>query len=176
MPLLENLNRRVDNIAGLLEEGGPRVIGHLESGAGKLDAGVSEVLASIRDLTTRLKRTADDLNRLVGPETEGSVRTVLGTIENSARNFEQLSGDLEGTRVRLDALLTESHGVVSGNRRDIDQSVADLRASLQKVSRHIGAVTRNLEVTSRNMAEFSRQIRQNPGLLLGGTPPADRAR
>ncbi|GAB6042065.1 MlaD family protein [Endothiovibrio diazotrophicus] len=176
MPLLENLNRRVDHIAGVLEEHGPRVLGNLESSSAKLDAGVGEVLVSIRELTSKLRRSADDLGRLVGPETEGSVRNALASVEASAANFEKLSADLQQTRGRLDTVVKDSQAIVSGNRRDIEQSVADLRASLQSVSRHIGAVTRNLEVASRNMAEFSREIRQNPGLLIGGTPPADRAR
>ena len=36
-------------------------------------------------------------------------------------------------------------------------------------------MNQNLEGAARNMYEFSRQIRQNPGLLLGGTPPEDAA-
>jgi phospholipid/cholesterol/gamma-HCH transport system substrate-binding protein len=36
-------------------------------------------------------------------------------------------------------------------------------------------INQNLEGAARNMFEFSRQIRQNPGLLLGGKPPTDEA-
>ncbi len=32
------------------------------------------------------------------------------------------------------------------------------------------SIVHNLEGTTRNMNEFSRLIRQNPGLLLDGTP------
>jgi len=39
------------------------------------------------------------------------------------------------------------------------------------VSRNIDSITYNLEGTSRNMSEFSREIRENPGLLLGGNKP-----
>ena len=53
---------------------------------------------------------------------------------------------------------------------------ADLRYLTDSVSRHIDAINRNLEGAARNLYEFSRQIRQNPGLLLGGTPPRDQAR
>jgi phospholipid/cholesterol/gamma-HCH transport system substrate-binding protein len=34
----------------------------------------------------------------------------------------------------------------------------------------------NLDGASRNMNEFSRLIRQNPGLLLGGSPREETAR
>ena len=34
-------------------------------------------------------------------------------------------------------------------------------------------MSRNLEDTSRNMVEFSRLIKQNPGMLLRNTSPPD---
>jgi phospholipid/cholesterol/gamma-HCH transport system substrate-binding protein len=44
------------------------------------------------------------------------------------------------------------------------------------VAQHIDAVAQNLEGTSRNMAEFSRRLKANPGLLLrGGRPETDEA-
>ena len=36
-------------------------------------------------------------------------------------------------------------------------------------------VLKGLDGAARNMLEFSRQVRQNPGLLMGGTPPKDTA-
>ena len=58
----------------------------------------------------------------------------------------------------------------------MDASVVDLRYTLSTVAQRIDAMTYNMEGASRNMYEFSRQIRLNPGLLLGGTPPTDEAR
>jgi phospholipid/cholesterol/gamma-HCH transport system substrate-binding protein len=50
-----------------------------------------------------------------------------------------------------------------------------MRHAVESIARHIDAINQNLEGASRNMYEFSRQLRQNPGLLLGGTPPKDEA-
>ena len=61
------------------------------------------------------------------------------------------------------------------NRLDLDRSVVDMRHAVESVTRHIDAINQNLEGAARNMYEFSRQIRQNPGLLMGGTPPKDEA-
>ena len=66
-------------------------------------------------------------------------------------------------------------GVVD-NKGNIDKSMVDLRYVADSVARHIDSLNQNMEATARNMYEFSRQIRQNPGLLLGGTPPRDEAR
>ena len=48
-----------------------------------------------------------------------------------------------------------------------------MRYTMETIAERIDSVTYNLEGTSRNLYEFSRQIRINPGLLLGGTEPAE---
>ncbi|OFX12903.1 MAG: hypothetical protein A2516_03935 [Alphaproteobacteria bacterium RIFOXYD12_FULL_60_8] len=90
-------------------------------------------------------------------------------------NFAVLSHDLKATKDRIDGVLANMEGVTGGNRENIDQSLADLRHTLQSVSRHIDSITYNLEGTTRNVHEFSRQIRQNPGVLLSGQKTADDA-
>jgi phospholipid/cholesterol/gamma-HCH transport system substrate-binding protein len=57
----------------------------------------------------------------------------------------------------------------------VEKSVVDLRYIVESIARRIDSMNQNLEGAARNMYEFSRQIRQNPGLLLGGTPPEDAA-
>ena len=56
-----------------------------------------------------------------------------------------------------------------------DKSLANLEYILSSVAQNIDSITRNIDGTPRNMSEFSRLIRQNPGLLLnGGAPEADQ--
>ena len=57
----------------------------------------------------------------------------------------------------------------------VGDAVGDLRYTLATISRTIDGITNNLEASSRNFAEFSRLIRQNPGLLIGGSPQEDEA-
>jgi phospholipid/cholesterol/gamma-HCH transport system substrate-binding protein len=91
-------------------------------------------------------------------------------------NFADLSSDLRTTKAKVEGIVEELDGLLADNRENVNQGLQDLRYTAQAVARHIDAITYNLEGTSRNMHEFSRQIRQNPGLLLGGTPPRDEAR
>ncbi len=65
--------------------------------------------------------------------------------------------------------------MVGDNRLDLEKTVIDLRYVLESVTRHVDAITQNLEGASRNMNEFARQIRKNPGVLIGGKPPGDTA-
>ena len=59
------------------------------------------------------------------------------------------------------------------SRPDLQQAVVDLRNVLEQVSRYSDDILQNLDSTSRNMSEFSRQIRENPGRLIGGSAPRD---
>jgi phospholipid/cholesterol/gamma-HCH transport system substrate-binding protein len=82
---------------------------------------------------------------------------------------------LKSSQKKLDQLLSDSGAVVSDNRDEMKQAIHDLQLSMQVIAQRIGAITHNLDMTSRNLAEFSRQIRESPGLLLQSTPPPDAA-
>ena len=160
-----------------------RIFSDIDGLTGQLNASAADLRQVVGEknrknlsgLLENLSAGANDMRQLVGKENQASLSRFLSSMEQSATNFATLSGDLEASRQQLNQLLQTSQGVVSDNRQNIRQAVSDLRSSLQIVSQHISSVSYNLEDTSRNMAEFSRQIRQNPGLLLGGTPPVDIA-
>jgi phospholipid/cholesterol/gamma-HCH transport system substrate-binding protein len=63
---------------------------------------------------------------------------------------------------------------VEDNREDLERSIRSLRHTLEEVAVQTEIILHDMEGTSRNMHEFSRQIRQNPGLLLGGKPPREQ--
>jgi phospholipid/cholesterol/gamma-HCH transport system substrate-binding protein len=172
-PLLATLNTTVGAFGGLLE--------------GDLQALVKELVVVSRDMARRVPKITDDIesvaaqmnaasaeiNALMNPENRKKIEAFLLTLDESAGNFRQLSKDLGGTRQRADAVLTAVETLIGDNRLDIDKSVVDMRYVMESLARRIDSVNQNLEGTARNMYEFSRQIRQNPGLLLGGTPPED---
>ena len=141
-PLLEDLAQRVPTIGANLEA-------------------VSQDLA---ETTARVNAIFDD---------EGAARidSLLRNAELTSQSFAQLSLDLRATRGRLDDVLRSVAETVDRNSEHVDQSLVDLRYSLESVARHIDGFNENLEATTRNMNEFSRQVRANPGLLLGGRPP-----
>ena len=61
------------------------------------------------------------------------------------------------------------------NQGEIGHAITDLHDSLEAVARHIDAITHNLELSTRNLSEFSRQIRENPGVLVRGREAAPEA-
>ena len=69
----------------------------------------------------------------------------------------------------VENLLTDLDAIVELNRDDLTQTVADARITLETISRYVESVAFNLDTTMRNMSEFSREIRENPALILRGT-------
>ena len=145
---------------------------------------------SVKPLLKNITEAVDLMHKMVaddGVEISQNVRTVvaeiskrapaiIGNIDKFSGNFSQLSTDLRATRETLDQLLVSMNTLVIDNKASVEESIQDLRYVVDSFARHVDSVNQNMEGTARNMYEFSRQIRQNPGLLLGGTPPVDRAK
>lgn len=130
--------------------------------------GETDLLADARKLLKRLDNSAANLEGMLSETNARNVSDMLG-------NMNSLSQRLDDTLSEVDHMVKSSSALVDDNRADIQRSIRHLSASLEVVSQHINTITYNLEGTSRNMNEFSRQIRENPGLLLGSTPPKDKA-
>ena len=156
-PLLKTINTTADSFAATVETVGVLV----EEDGAKMIRTFSEVASDLsvltKDLNERLPRIAEN-------------------VDTSTANFADLSADLKSTRQKLDTLLSTSDAILGENRDEVKKSIEDLKHVTDSLARHIDAVNQNVEGTARNMYEFSREIRQNPGLLLSGTAPKDAAK
>lgn len=140
-----------------------------------LGEGGPEIIADLEAFTAKLNQT---LGRIDGFLSDENARRVEGTLENlesASASLVAVSGELEQTRLRVDKLLDSVNEMVEENRRPAGQAVLDLHHSLEAVSRRIEAIAYHLEVTTRNMNEFSRQIRENPGVIIRGRASGDEA-
>ena len=188
-PLIANISQIVDTITEVMKEDGlvlvhelrtvtldlakrlPRIAENIEALAERAPKIAGDVEALIADMN----RTGDEVNALVSPVNRRKVEAFLEDLGTAGTNIAGMSADLRETRQRIDKIIETAGTMVSDNRLDVEKAIIDLRYVVDSTARHIDALNQNLEGASRNMYEFSRQIRQNPGLLLGGTPPADNA-
>lgn len=154
-PLLDNLNERISQL-------GERV-----------DKRLPEILDGLQSLVDSLQRAASSLPRIFNSTTEAQITRVVTNSEAISDNLLKLSQELRQTRQATDNLLEQSRGTLSENRQEIRQAVSALRITLDELSANTETILRNLEGASHNMNEFSRQIRQNPSLLLSGKPPQE---
>ena len=159
-PLLDNLNEQVTVLSADLRG----LIG--ESVRPILDENVTQLLE-------KLDASASRLSRILSDENQEHIQEMLNNLSSASGNAEQLLADLQGTRQSLDTLLTDVNAVVDSNDEDLRAAVKDLQKSLYVVGQHIDAVSHHMEGSSRNMHEFTRQLRENPGVLLRGKAPEE---
>lgn len=168
-PLLESITKTSDSFGGILEGDAGVLVSDLISLTGDLSDRIPRIASDIEQITARINDSTKELSTLLTEKNRKQIESLIENMDTAAANFTDLSGNLDG-------LIGDLNSVVTDNKANIDASIVDARYITSALARHIDALNQNMEAASRNMYEFSRQIRLNPGLLLGGTPPRDEAK
>ena len=156
-PLLDNLNSQVTQVSGEIKDVTRKSVRPL------LDK-------QVKTLLDKLNVSADRLENILSEENQTRINHTLANLDADSKNVGSLLQNLEQTRTMVDSLLKRMDTVVNSNQADVRDSVKDLRKSLYVISQHIDAVTDHMEGSARNLHEFTRQLRENPGLLLHSSP------
>lgn len=157
-PLLASLLHYVDTLGATLEKTAPDLLANMQHLSTDLKTKGPAILEHTERLTGRLNQAGEK---------------VLS--DANIDELEKTLGGLKTTKAEVDRLIKQLNDTADKARPDVARGLADLNHSLKVVSQNIDSITTNMESTSRNMSEFSRRIRDNPGLLLGGSAPADEA-
>jgi len=136
---------------------------------------VPAILGQLDMATKRIDAAAANVNEILGDKNRKTVEAALQNVATASADFSKLSVELKNSGRQVGHLVTTIDDLVSDNKVDIEKAVVDLRFILGSVSRLVEATNQNLEATAHNMYEFSRQIRQNPSLLLRGGNAPDQA-
>lgn len=168
-PLIENLNSYVTQIGDAAVDNAGPMLANLKTISEDLNRQVPEISASF---TRTAKMIETDV---LSPDNRTNLKSILTNFETASSDMAGLASELNDTRTLIHESVVLINNVVAENSTDVNDAVKDLRYTLATISRTIDDITGNLESTSRNFAEFSRSIRQNPGLLLGGSPQQDEA-
>ena len=139
----------------------------------KAAEGGPEILENLRSLTADLDRASDQLAALLSTENADRVGRTLANVEASSTHLAELTRSLEVTRAGLDGVLARIGELVDEESGDVSEAVRDLNHSLAAVARHIDAIASDLETSSRNLAEFTRQVREDPGVIVRGRERAE---
>lgn len=125
------------------------------------------LMANLESLSGSLERTSGIVEKdLLKPENREQFDAILA-------NLTTVSSDLKETSALLNKSITNINTVVESNSGNVDEAMRNLRYTLDTFSRYVDDIAQNVDSTARNMSEFSRSIRANPGLLLGGSAPPD---
>lgn len=175
-PLITNVNTAVTQINGFLEAGGEGqmiatdaratmtmardIMGDLKGRIPTLAGQLEVILADIGD-------TSERLNNVLSPSNQTKIIGMIDNLNAATQKFDTVL-------ITLNSILRDVDDLVLDEEGDVARMAKESRYVVESVSRNIDSITQNMDGAARNMYEFSRQIRQNPGLLLGGTSPADK--
>ena len=174
-PLLATLNGTLTTVDDILGSHGRTLVAQLGDLAADLAARVPQIVDDMQALTGQMQKTAGEVDKLFSAGNRGTVEAVLAKTGTTVDNLSDFAKSLHATRERIDKVLETLDTLLIDNKLDVERAIVDLRHVVDSVAQHIDTLSQNMEGASRNMYEFSRQIRENPGLLLGGTPPKDQA-
>lgn len=174
-PLLATINESAATFNDVLGGQGKKLVGQMGDLATDLSKRIPLLIDDVESVTAQLRTTSIQLEKLFSESNRKSVESMLDKTNNAITSFGKVAGDLNSTRENVDRILKTVDNMLTDNKLDIETAIIDLRHVVDTVARHIDALNQNMEGAARNMNEFSRQIRQNPGLLLGGKAPPDQA-
>jgi len=163
---------------------------------------VRSELSTIGMLTQRADSIAYKIDRLLGNVlalTESQGRAQLEKLVNSSVNLagslDSLTADIARIRPgrRIDAILADAEGATSAlkdkiKKAEIDETVHEYRKlaegagdvaqkmdiTVLRVQEDLSQSMNNLKETMKNMNAFSRQIRENPSVLLRSEEKQER--
>jgi phospholipid/cholesterol/gamma-HCH transport system substrate-binding protein len=141
----------------------------------ELSTVIPNLAKDVSGLLQNLNQSAEHLALLLNEENRQHVSSMFANADEASANLARLAAGFDRINGQLDEILQRSNNILVSNDQDIRHSVVELRKAMDTVSSNIHAVMYNLESSSRNMNEFTRQLRDNPSVLIGSKPPVDRA-
>ena len=173
MPLLARLGDLVGNANRLLDDDVAPLLGSLNAVATDARGQVPQIAGELLTFTAELNATLGSVQALLSEQNVGEVQQTVHNINLASQDFAEISAAVQVTLDHLGRIVVDMQGMLERNEGKVDASLDDTRYILRSIAQNIDTINHNLAGTTRNMNEFSRLIRQNPGLLLGGTPPED---
>ena len=125
------------------------------------------------DAIAKLDTSADHLTGILNAETEQKAQRIINNVDHASADFRSLTASLGEVKDAAGDLVNKLDGMVSDAHPDLKQTIRELRSIMERVSHYSEGILHNLDSTSRNVSEFSRQIRENPGRLIGGAVSGD---
>lgn len=145
LPLVDNMNRQVTVLGEIVNND----LRPLAANASQIVAHTAQhwpaIMSNAHRVSGDLAGVSEQLDRLVG-------------------NLDRAAQDLQKTSAALQALTHDGGD-------DLKAGVKEFRYVMESLSRNAESISQNLNSTSLNLQDFSRQIRQNPGLLLRAPEP-----
>ncbi|HEU4826824.1 MAG TPA: hypothetical protein VFS85_10120, partial [Dongiaceae bacterium] len=171
-PLIQNVDDIIKRLGNNTDANLEELFSSLQAIAKNVQDQTPKITGDISTFTTQMNATLLQADRFLDDRNLESVRAILANTDKATRDASTAAAEVKTLGQKLGQLADQVNDMIGDNRKNVDKSLANLEYILRSVSQNIDSITRNIDGTARNMSEFSRLIRQNPGLLLNGGPPA----
>lgn len=161
-PLLSNVNKIIEKEGMGLFRDARKVTSDLAELVALMAERVPRIADNIESFSSKLNTASDEFQKLLSPENREKLEAIIQNLDKAAQSTQVVAKEMQG--------------MVFDNEGDLRKAIGEARYIVESVSRHIDSINQNMEGAARNMYEFTRQIRQNPGLLLGSQAPEDQAK
>jgi phospholipid/cholesterol/gamma-HCH transport system substrate-binding protein len=174
-PLIANVNDIITRIGSNTDTNLEALFASLQTIATDVQNKTPKITDDLSTFTAQMNATLLQAGKFLDERNLQSVRTILANTEQATKDASVAAAEVKTLGHKLEQLADQVSDMIGDNRRNVDKSLANLEYILRSVAQNVDSITRNIDGTARNMSEFSRLIRQNPGLLLnGGSPAADQ--
>ena len=174
-PLLDNLNNQINSISHELTDLTKNTVKPMVQKI-SIQIDESDMINKVDQLINNLNQTSENLKKMINNKNQENLASFLDNMSTISASTDELVGNLDETRKTMDVVLDDVGDMVETNSNKLDSSLADLQKTLLVISTHIDAITHHLEGSSRNMHEFTRQIKENPGLLIRGSAQTEETK
>lgn len=172
-PLLARLGELAVTANQLLGDDVAPLLGSLNVVAQGTGDHVPQIAEELLTFTEDLNTTLASVQALLSEQNVTEVQQTLRNVNTVSEDFVEIGQAVQGTLGQLDGIVTDLQNIVEANEGNVNGTLEDTRYVLRSIAENIDSINHNLAGTTRNMNEFSRLIRQNPGLLLGGSAPEE---
>lgn len=154
LPLIDNLNRQVTALGQIIDKDLRPLVADAAVVVDSAEKRVPPILANVEGVSANLDGASRQLAVLLSNDRVARLDRLLDSVDRAARDMGQAMQQL--------------HALTAKSGPDLQAGIAEFRLTMEALSRRSESFAQNLDTSSRNLADFSRQLRQNPGLLLGG--------
>lgn len=124
-------------------------------------------------LLSNLNKSATELLAVISAIDKQEINRILDNTDEMTNNLLVVSRNLDAAATKIDSMVNNTAENMQENNQDIRKALLDLRTTMGVVEDNVNNIIYNMDSTARNMNEFSRQLRDNPAVLLNSKPPAD---
>lgn len=152
IPMVDNLNKQVTRLGVIIDTQLDPLVGNASRFMKTTADHWPLVMKNVENVSADLAATSKQLDTLLNDDRIAAIDRLITNLDRTATNMQQASASLQA--------LMQTSGP------DLKASLREFRFTTEALSRHSESFAGNLDSAALNLQEFSRRIRENPGLLL----------